>query len=101
VTPAVSDVPRLLAAVGDTRAADLLPLVYEELRKLAAARRAAEPAGQTLQPTALVHEAYLRLVDLEKDPAWNGRPESGRRHRRRQPDTFTLKPRATGGRISH
>jgi RNA polymerase sigma factor (TIGR02999 family) len=59
------DVTRLLeaAASGDRRAADdLLPLVYDELRKLAAARLAAEPPGQTLQPTALVHEAYLRLV---------------------------------------
>jgi RNA polymerase sigma factor (TIGR02999 family) len=61
----MSDVTRLLdaAAAGDRRAAaDLLPLVYDELRKLAAARMAAEPPGQTLQPTALVHEAYLRLV---------------------------------------
>jgi RNA polymerase sigma factor (TIGR02999 family) len=61
----MSDVSRLLdvAAAGDRRAAaDLLPLVYDELRKLAAARMAAESPGQTLQPTALVHEAYLRLV---------------------------------------
>ena len=61
----MSDVTRLLdaAASGDGRAAaDLLPLVYDELRKLAAARMAAESPGQTLQPTALVHEAYLRLV---------------------------------------
>ena len=61
----MSDVTRLLdaAAAGDRRAAaDLLPLVYDELRKLAAARMAAESPGQTLQPTALVHEAYLRLV---------------------------------------
>jgi RNA polymerase sigma factor (TIGR02999 family) len=59
------DVTRLLeaAAAGDRRAADdLLPVVYDELRKLAAARLAAEKPGQTLQPTALVHEAYLRLV---------------------------------------
>jgi hypothetical protein len=58
------DVTRLLeaAAAGDRRAADdLLPVVYDELRKLAAARLAAEKPGQTLQPTALVHEAYLRL----------------------------------------
>src|SRR5262245_39863801 len=61
----MSDVTRLLDAVaaGDRRAAaDLLPLVYDELRKLAAARLADERPGQTLQPTALVHEAYLRLV---------------------------------------
>jgi RNA polymerase sigma factor (TIGR02999 family) len=61
----MSDVTRLLdaAAAGDRRAAaDLLPLVYDELRQLAAARMAAAGPGQTLQPTALVHEAYLRLV---------------------------------------
>jgi RNA polymerase sigma factor (TIGR02999 family) len=61
----MSDVSRLLdaAAAGDRRAAaDLLPLVYDELRKLAAARMAAESPAHTLQPTALVHEAYLRLV---------------------------------------
>jgi RNA polymerase sigma factor (TIGR02999 family) len=61
----MSDVTRLLdaAAAGDRQAAaDLLPLVYDELRKLAAVRMAAESPGQTLQPTALVHEAYLRLV---------------------------------------
>jgi RNA polymerase sigma factor (TIGR02999 family) len=61
----MADVTRLLdaAAAGDRQAAaDLLPLVYDELRKLAAARMAAEAPGQTLQPTALVHEAYLRLV---------------------------------------
>jgi RNA polymerase sigma factor (TIGR02999 family) len=61
----MADVTRLLdaAAAGDRQAAaDLLPLVYDELRKLAAARMAAESPGQTLQPTALVHEAYLRLV---------------------------------------
>ena len=61
----MSDVTRLLdaAAAGDRRAAaDLLPLVYDERRRAAAARMAAESPGQTLQPTALVHEAYLRLV---------------------------------------
>jgi RNA polymerase sigma factor (TIGR02999 family) len=60
----MTDVSRLLDATasGDRQAADLLPLVYAELRSLAAARLAAEPAGHTLQPTALVHEAYLRLV---------------------------------------
>jgi RNA polymerase sigma factor (TIGR02999 family) len=64
----MADVTRILAAVasGDPAAAgQLLPLVYEELRKLAAARMAGEKAGHTLQPTALVHEAYLRLVGDE------------------------------------
>lgn len=59
---------------GDPRAAaELLPLVYDELRKLAAARMAAEAPGQTLQPTALVHEAYVRLVDVEKADRWDSR----------------------------
>jgi RNA polymerase sigma factor (TIGR02999 family) len=61
----MSDVTRLIdaAAAGDRKAADeLLPLVYDELRKIAAARMAAEPAGHTLDATAVVHEAYLRLV---------------------------------------
>lgn len=53
--------------------ADLLPLVYAELRKLAESRLAAEPAGQTLQPTALVHEAYLRLTKKENAQKWNSR----------------------------
>ncbi|MFO0808038.1 MAG: ECF-type sigma factor [Gemmataceae bacterium] len=67
------------AAAGDPKAPDeLLPLVYEELRKLAAARLAAENPGQTLQATALVHEAYLRVVasrggDAPGSPHWNGR----------------------------
>ena len=64
----MSDVTRILTAIeqGDPQAADkLLPLVYEELRKLAASRMANERAGQTLQPTALVHEAWLRLVGKE------------------------------------
>jgi RNA polymerase sigma factor (TIGR02999 family) len=59
---------------GDPSAADqLLPLVYNELRNLAAQRLAQESAGQTLQATALVNEAYLRLVDVERAPHWNGR----------------------------
>ena len=69
----MADVTHLLdaAAAGDRKAAaDLLPLVYDELRKLAAARMAAESPGQTLQPTALVHEAYLRLVG---DQRFDGR----------------------------
>src|SRR6476659_6592184 len=72
----MADVTGLLhaAAAGDpAAAADLPPLVYGELRKLAAVRMAAEAAGQTLQPTALVHEAYLRLVDVEQAPRWDGR----------------------------
>lgn len=71
----MSDVSRLLDAVaaGDRRAAaDLLPLVYDELRKLAAARMAGESPDHTLQPTTLVHEAYLRLVGRE-DARWDGR----------------------------
>jgi len=61
------------AGRGDPRAArDLLPLVYGELRRLARARMAKTPAGNTLQPTALVHEAYLRLVG-DVDPSWNSR----------------------------
>jgi RNA polymerase sigma factor (TIGR02999 family) len=69
----MTEVTRLLDAVaaGDRQAAaELLPFVYEELRKLAAARLAAEPSGHTLQPTALVHEAYLRLVG---DQQFDGR----------------------------
>jgi RNA polymerase sigma factor (TIGR02999 family) len=72
----MSEVTRLLdaAAAGDPKAAsELLPLVYGELRKLAAARMADEKPGQTLQPTALVHEAYLRLVDGTQVQRWNSR----------------------------
>jgi RNA polymerase sigma factor (TIGR02999 family) len=72
----MSDVTRILEQIGsgDPSAAEqLLPLVYDELRKLAAARLAHEAPGQTLQATALVHEAYLRLVDVEKVQHWNSR----------------------------
>ena len=72
----MNDVTRILSEVeqGDPHAAEqLLPLVYEELRKLAAQRLAQEAPGQTLQATALVHEAYLRLVDVEKAQHWNSR----------------------------
>ena len=72
----MSEVTRILDQVqaGDSVAAEkLLPLVYHELRKLAAQRLAEEKPGQTLQGTALVHEAYLRLVDSEKPQHWNGR----------------------------
>src|SRR2546429_4403947 len=70
------EVTRLLdaAAAGDRRAAaDLLPLVYDELRKLAAVRMAAESPDQTLQPTALVHEAFLRLIGPADDARWDNR----------------------------
>jgi RNA polymerase sigma factor (TIGR02999 family) len=72
----MSDLTRLLdaAASGDPSAAGaLLPLVYDELRKLAAQRLADEKPGQTLQATALVHEAYLRLVGGAQPQEWNGR----------------------------
>ena len=72
----MTNVTRILSAIeqGDPHAAaELLPLVYNELRKLAAQKLAHEPSGQTLQATALVHEAYLRLVDVEKVQQWNSR----------------------------
>lgn len=72
----MSDVTRILSQIesGDPSAADkLLPLVYDELRTLAAAKLAQEKPGQTLQATALVHEAYLRLVDTEAVAHWNSR----------------------------
>jgi RNA polymerase sigma factor (TIGR02999 family) len=72
----MSDVTRLIddAAAGDPHAAaELLPLVYDELRKLAAARLADEKPGQTLQATALVHEVYLRLVGNDPGAQWDGR----------------------------
>jgi RNA polymerase sigma factor (TIGR02999 family) len=71
----MNDVTRILSAIGrgDSGAAErLLPLVYDELRKLAARKLAREKPGQTLQATALVHEAYLRLVGGH-DPGWDGR----------------------------
>jgi RNA polymerase sigma factor (TIGR02999 family) len=72
----MGDVTRILAGIeqGDAAASEqLLPLVYEELRKLAAQKLAHEKPGQTLQATALVHEAYLRLVDAETAKNWNSR----------------------------
>ena len=72
----MSDVTRILSDIeyGDPSATEkLLPLVYDELRKLAAVRLAKENLGQTLQPTALVHEAYLRLVDGEQARHWDSR----------------------------
>jgi RNA polymerase sigma factor (TIGR02999 family) len=73
---AMSDVTRILSAIehGDSKAAErLLPLVYDELRKLAAQKLVHERPGQTLQATALVHEAYLRLVDGERGQDWKSR----------------------------
>src|SRR6266540_3852435 len=72
----MSEVTRILSAIeqGEPHAAEqLLPLVYDELRRLAAQKLAQEKPGQTLEATALVHEAYLRLVDAEQVPHWNGR----------------------------
>ncbi len=72
----MSDVTQILTAIeqGDPSAAkQLLPLVYDELRKLAAARMAQEKPGQTLQATSLVHEAYMRLVDGQEGQQWNSR----------------------------
>jgi len=72
----MSDVTRILSQIeqGDPAAAErLLPLVYDELRRLAAHKLANEKPGQTLQATALVHEAYIRLVDIEKSAHWNSR----------------------------
>src|SRR3989441_7151924 len=72
----MNDVTRILSALeqGESHAAEqLLPLVYDELRRLAAQKLAQEKPGQTLEATALVHEAYLRLVDVEKAQRWNSR----------------------------
>src|SRR5262249_31564877 len=74
--PAMSEVTRILSAIeqGNPNASEqLLPLVYDELRKLAAQRLGQEKPGQTLQATALVHEAYLRLVGGVQPHGWNGR----------------------------
>src|SRR5437667_5811816 len=72
----MSDVTRILSQIeqGDPQAAEkLLPLVYDELRKLAAVKLAHEKPGQTLQATALVHDAYIRLVDAGQVQHWNSR----------------------------
>ena len=72
----MNDVTRILSAIeqGEPHATEkLFPLVYDELRKLAAAKLACEKPGQTLQATALVHEAYLRLVDGQQAIPWNNR----------------------------
>lgn len=78
----MTDVTRILSAIeqGDPHAAaQLLPLVYDELRKLAGLKLAQEKPGQTLQATALVHDAYLRLVDVDKAQHWNSRGHSRQR----------------------
>ena len=72
----MADVTQIFSQIeqGDPSAAELLlPLVYEELRKLAAQRMAQEKPGRTLQATALVHEAYLRLVDVKRAQHWDSR----------------------------
>src|SRR5262245_23456489 len=72
----MSEVTRILSAIeqGDPHASEqLLPMVYDELRRLAAQKMAQEKPGQTLEATALVHEAYLRLVDTAKTQHWNSR----------------------------
>lgn len=71
----MSEVTQILVQIrtGQAAAADLLPLVYAELRRLAGHRMKSEAAGQTLQPTALVHEAYVRLVGTEDVPQWDSR----------------------------
>ena len=99
-TGGMSEVTRLLdaAAAGDRKAAaDLLPLVYDELRKLAAARMAGESPDHTLQPTALVHEAYLRLVGRATSTL--GRPRALLRRRRRghAPHPGRMPPAASSG----
>lgn len=75
----MNDVTQILSAIeqGDSQAAEqLLQFVYTELRKLAAQRLAQEKPGQTLQATALVHDAYVRLVDVKKVQRWNSRGHS-------------------------
>jgi RNA polymerase sigma factor (TIGR02999 family) len=111
----MSDVTSILSAIeqGDPHAAEqLLPLVYDELRKLAAAKLAQEKPGQTLEATALVHEAFLRLVDADKASHWTSRGhffaaaaeairrnlvESGRRKRRPKNVLPTIRPSAAKG----
>src|SRR3982750_2876763 len=88
----MSDVTRILSQIeqGDSQAAEkLLPLVYSELRKLAAAKLAQEKPGQTLQATALVHEAYLRLVKDEEKSEVSG-------HRSEGQPTSDLRPPTSG-----
>src|SRR5271156_3768469 len=71
----MSEVTRILSAIekGEQAPGELFPLVYDELRRLASQKLAHEKPGQTLQPTALVHEAYVRLVDVDQVQHWNSR----------------------------
>ena len=98
----MTDVTRILSAIeqGDPQAAEqLLPLVYDELRKLAAQKLAQEKPGQTLQATALVHEAYLRLVGGERGPALERpRPLLRRRRRGHAPHPGRQRPAQAGRR---
>jgi hypothetical protein len=85
----MTDVTRILSAIeqGDPQAAEqLLPLVYNELRRLAAQKMAQEAPGQTLHATALVHEADIRLVDVEKAQHWNNgtNPFTGTKERKKE-----------------
>src|SRR5688572_27942252 len=92
----MTDVTQILSQIekGDPSAAEqLLPLVYDELRKLAAARLVQEKPGQTLQATALVHEAYLRLVEEDEPQQWDSR-------RQPVPATATRSKSAATGRLS-
>jgi RNA polymerase sigma factor (TIGR02999 family) len=73
---AMTDVTKILSAIEQddpAASADLLPLVYDELRRLAARELRGEPSGHSIQPTALVHQAYVRLVDQSNEPRWNHR----------------------------
>ena len=81
----MNEVTQILDSIerGQAQASDLLPLVYDELRKLAASKMAHESPGQTLQPTALVHEAWLRLVDKDGQARFNNRAHFLARRRRR------------------
>ena len=84
----MSDVTHMLSAIqwGDSSAADqLLPLLYQELRKLAAAKLSKEKPGQTIQPTVLVHEAYVRLVDGDAAQQRNPSRSCGEGHSLRMP----------------
>jgi len=102
----MTDVTQILNAIeqGDPHAAEqLLPLVYDELRRLAAERMAQEKPGETLQATALVHEAYLRLVDVEKARHWKGRGHffaAAAEAMRRSPRRLQLRRRAGCQRLS-
>ena len=78
-------------------ASQLLPIVYEELRRLAAQHLSQERPGQTLQPTALVHEAYLRLVDVEHAQRWKTAPTSSPRRPKRCGGSFSIEPATRSG----